>query len=227
MPAPDLSVIVPLAAGEALPHKLLETVSSAPGIVEVLLSRVGQPGDPEPDVLGEHSTTVRIVTGERGRGRQLNRAARLARGKWLWFLHADCQLDVGAVSQVLEFVHTAEAALGWCRLEFLPDGPWPTRLNACGANLRSRLLRLPYGDQGLVLPVAWFERLGGFKIDLERGEDLDLVVRAGRTGLPIRPTGATIKTSARRYRQFGWLRTTLHHQWAALILVRRAWRWRP
>ena len=36
------------------------------------------------------------------------------------------------------------------------------RLNSLGANLRSRLFSLPYGDQGFCLSKELFLRIGGF-----------------------------------------------------------------
>jgi hypothetical protein len=86
---------------------------------------------------------------------------------------------------------------------------------------------MPYGDQGLCVPAAAFARLGGFREDLERGEDLDFVVRARRAGLAVRPMGTGLETSARRYRDRGWLKTTLEHQIAAIRLIRGAKRNRP
>jgi GT2 family glycosyltransferase len=130
-----------------------------------------------------------------------------------------CADTVDAVSR---FASETEAAIGYCRLRFGGDGPWLAGLNALGANLRSRLLKQPYGDQGLCMPKEAFDRLEGFREDLRRGEDLDFIVRAGMAGIPVRPVGATITTSARRYREQGWLRTTWRHQLAAVRLIRNA-----
>ncbi|MGY6630807.1 MAG: hypothetical protein ACXIUL_07360 [Wenzhouxiangella sp.] len=167
--------------------------------------------------------SIEAVKGSAGRGRQMNRAAALAASDdWLWFLHADSRCEPEVLSSALALAAQSTACLGWFSLAFDSDGPALTRLNAMGANLRSRWLGLPYGDQGLILPKPWFDRLGGFREDLERGEDLDLVVRAKRAGLTLRGLAGRITTSARRYADQGWLATTLKHQRAAWRLVRDA-----
>lgn len=215
MQAPTLSVIVPVGPYEESWRELIDQLPPDRSSVEVIVSAS------RPKPKGADSGLV-WLSGKPGRGRQLNRAAEQARGRWLWFVHTDCRLSDGALHSVLAFVRRNEPALGYCKLRYLEDGPWLVRFNAVGANLRSRLLQLPYGDQALCIPTRWLDRLGGFREDLERGEDLDLVVRARQAGLPIRPIHATVFTSARRYRQYGWLHTTWSHQLAAWRLVRNA-----
>lgn len=210
---PTLSIVIPLAPAETGWRGLVETLAAdAP---ELILSAAGAE---EPDLPAR----VTWLGGPAGRARQLNRGAAAAGGDWLWFLHADSRLSPPAVRHVLDFIAQSPPAIGYCRLRFDRDGPAATRLNAAGANLRSRLLGLPYGDQGLCLPRAEFHRLGGFDAALERGEDLDLVVRARAAGLRMKPMGLTLTTSARRYRENGWWTTTWHHQLAAWRLVRNA-----
>ena len=209
-----LSVVIPLGPGDQA-NLLAGQLKRHPCVGEVILSTTA----PAPH---NHSHCTRWISGSAGRGAQLNRGAANANGPWLWFIHADSQLSDAAIRAVGEFTTRADAAIGYCRLRFIDDGPWLVRLNACGANLRSRLFRQPYGDQGLCMPANVFNRLGGFREDLERGEDLDFIFRAHLAGIPIRCTGATILTSARRYREHGWLRTTWRHQIAAARLIRNA-----
>ncbi len=190
-------------------------LSSAPSGWQRIATAVG----PRPAGL---SPDIDWVAGPAGRGRQLNHGVACSQSNWLWFIHADCRLLPGVIEAVSEFIEKGQEALGWLRLRFAADGPALTRLNALGAYLRSRYLKLPYGDQGLLIPRRWFDNHGGFDETLRRGEDLDLVVRLRQAGLPIRPIGATVETSARRYREIGWLATTLAHQRAAWQLARRA-----
>jgi hypothetical protein len=210
-----LSIIIPVGPGEPAPENLLANLQQVPGEIEILIATAGSvPWTvPEP---------VRQIECAQGRGRQQNAAARQATGHHLWFVHSDCSIAATAAEKIKGFLDRHDAALGYCSLQFADDGPALTRLNAVGANLRSRWFGLPYGDQGLCLPRDCFERLGGFREDLNRGEDLDLVVRAKLTGLPVRPMGIDIQTSARRYREQGWLKTTIKHQVAAVALIRQA-----
>lgn len=210
-----LSLLIPIGPGETAWKGLLEQLPVDHPDLEIIVSATEPlPPDVRPGAIWH--------VGPPGRGKQLNRSVEQAAGDWLWFLHADCRLHPSTLDAVLAFTRREESALGYCDLRFLNDGPWLTHFNALGANLRSRLFGLPYGDQGLCLPKAWFKRLGGFVEDLERGEDLDFVVRARKAGLPVRPIGTPLYTSARRYREAGWLRTTWRHQVAAWRLVRGA-----
>jgi hypothetical protein len=78
------------------------------------------------------------------------------------------------------------------------------------ANLRSRLLQLPYGDQGLFLRAELFRSLGGFA-ELPLLEDLELVRRLRRQGRIVTAPLAVL-TSARRWESLGVIRATLLNQ---------------
>ncbi len=160
-----------------------------------------------------------------GRARQQNAGAAGSSRQWLWFLHADSRPDAEVFAALRGFLVRDEAALGWFRLRFDAHGSAALhrrmRINAAGANWRSRRLGLPFGDQGLVLPTAIFERLDGFDTTLPYGEDFALVWRARRSGLTLRELSATLCTSARKYADRGWLRTTARH---LRLTVALAWR---
>ena len=69
---------------------------------------------------------------------------------------------------------------GAFRLRISGSHPW-LRLVSHMANLRSRLLRLPYGDQALFMRRTAYFRVGGFR-GLPLMEDVDLVRRLNRMG---------------------------------------------
>jgi GT2 family glycosyltransferase len=158
----------------------------------------------------------------RGRARQMNAGARATRGEWLWFLHADTGLDEpqAAVAALQAALRRDPGALGYFDLRFAGDGPAATAVNALGARIRSHWLGLPFGDQGLFMARATFDRLGGFDESLRAAEDHALVWRARRAGVPLRAAGASLTTSARRYAEQGWARTTLRHLW---LTAQQAW----
>lgn len=217
MAAPELSLIIPCGPLETTAPRIVTAGLELPESWERILSL-----GPVPNITAPPDWE--LILGQAGRGAQLNRAAGRASGEWLWFVHADSLPDEEALRGVGEFIlangpEACSGRLGYCRLEFEKDGPPATAMNAIGANWRSRLFGLPYGDQGLCLRKRDFAALGGFREDLERGEDLDFVVRARSAGFRIQRIDGTLLTSARRYRQNGWLRTTVGHQMAAIRLV--------
>ena len=73
---------------------------------------------------------------------------------------------------------------------------------------RSRVLALPYGDQGLLIARSLYDAVGGFA-PLPLMEDVNLVRRLGRRRLGR--IGARCLASARRYRQDGYLRRPLRN----------------
>ncbi|WP_310820722.1 hypothetical protein [Stratiformator vulcanicus] len=151
-----------------------------------------------------------IVTSP-GRAVQQNAAAASSHSTFLLFLHADARLSDDGFERLLQCLRSDRAAVWYFHLKFAADGPSANRLNAAGANFRSRWLGLPFGDQGLCLSRKSFEQLGRFDETAPYGEDHLLVWSAHRAALPVRAVPSTIETSARRYQDQGWLRTTTRH----------------
>lgn len=147
-----------------------------------------------------------IVRAEPGRGGQLRAGAEAARFSWLLFLHADTVLEAGWEREVATFVERvdigqrppAAAAFRFALddLGFLP------RMIETGVSLRCTLMRLPYGDQGLLIPRQLYDQIGGFK-EMPLMEDVDMVRRLGRSRTLILRTRAV--TSAIRYKRDGYV----------------------
>ena len=78
------------------------------------------------------------------------------------------------------------------------------------ANFRSKVFHMPYGDQGIFLRGEVFRALGGFP-DVVLMEDFVLIRRLRKRGkVTIAPVA--VKTSPRRWRKLGILKTTLVNQ---------------
>ena len=215
-----ISIVIPVGPGDATwPELLAQLAPQLQAETEVLVAAT----TPEPpEFIALKPATVaeerwRWLVGPPGRAAQQNHGAAMASRRFLWFLHADSRLGPDAVAALSQRLSADPAALWYFDLRFLPDGPRLMWLNAIGAQLRSRLLGMPFGDQGLALSRETFHRLGEFRTDLRYGEDHLLVRAARRSGLRPRPVGAVLHTSARKYRQQGWLGTTVTHFW-------RTWR---
>ena len=147
-----------------------------------------------------------VITSSRGRGIQLDAGARIARGKWLVFLHADTRLERGWAEALRSL--PGDVVGGAFRFALEPPRP-AYRLLEVGVALRCRLFRLPYGDQGLFARREVYARIGGFR-PLPLMEDVDLarrLARAGRLAFP-RPRAFT---SARRFERRGVVATSLRN----------------
>lgn len=220
-----LSVIVPVGPGDAAWRGLLPALTALPTATQLRLvaCRGEDVSQLELDAARSLPDDRAWLIAPRGRARQMNAGATATRGDLLWFLHADTRFDdpAHAVAAVLASAAAQPGALGFLDLRFAGDGPAATTINAAGAWIRSRWLRMPFGDQGLFLARATFERLGGFDESLPAAEDHALVWAARRAGVPLRAAGASITTSARRYAEHGWARTTWRH---LRLTAAQAWR---
>ena len=196
-----ISVVIPTLNEAAC---IRQAIASAQGTdVEVI---VADGGSGDATVPLAEAAGARVIVAHGGRAAQQNAAVEASRGEALLFLHADTRLPSGWAAEVRAILAKPGVALGALRLAI--DGATPgERLVAAGANLRSRWLGLPYGDQGLFLRRAMFRQLGGFRA-LPIMEDWDLAKRARRHGRVVLAEGAVL-TSSRRWRQLGPLRTTL------------------
>lgn len=141
------------------------------------------------------------LEGPPGRGGQMRRGADAAGGAWLMFLHADTWLGPGWAGAVADHMRRGEDRAGYFRLAFRAGGLAP-RVVAGWANLRSRALGLPYGDQGLVIARDLYDAVGGMP-DIVLMEDVAMARRLRRL---LRALPAEARTSAARYEAEGWLR---------------------
>ncbi|HEY1797679.1 MAG TPA: TIGR04283 family arsenosugar biosynthesis glycosyltransferase [Stellaceae bacterium] len=147
-----------------------------------------------------------VISAARGRGPQLAAGAAAAGGRWLLFVHADSRLEPGWRDAILAFAGGPDRA-GYFDLALDDPAPAARRIERVVA-WRSRALGLPYGDQGLLISRALYEAVGGYA-PIPLMEDVDLVRRIGRKRLA--PIGARITTSARRYREGGYIRRPLRN----------------
>ncbi|MEO8432442.1 MAG: TIGR04283 family arsenosugar biosynthesis glycosyltransferase [Acidobacteriota bacterium] len=217
-----ISVIIPLRDEKADAASRFADVARDPD-AEILVADGGN----EPATLEAfRKIGARILTGEGTRGARLAQAAGRARGDVLLFLHSDSRLPPGALEAVRKAAARGASAGAFSLAYEGADAR--LRWIAAGANLRSRLFGLPFGDQGLFVDRELYASVGGFR-DLPICDDLDLVRRVSRvTRIRILPERTV--TSPRRYRERGPLRQVLRSWlvqigWFAGVSPERLERW--
>ncbi len=188
-----LSIVIPtLDAARHLPGCLKRIDRSA----EIIIV---DGGSRDETVAIAEAAGVRLIVAPKGRGSQLKAGGEAATGDWLLFLHADTRLATGW-RQAAQ-AHMERSARAACFRFRLDDPAWQARVIERGVALRIRMIGLPYGDQGLLVPRRLYHRIGGYRA-LPLMEDVDLARRIGR----IRVLDADAVTSAERWRRNGWFR---------------------
>lgn len=200
---PDLSIVIPaLNAAAALPRTLRALDAPGPDRNREVLVVDGGSSDRTAAVAEEHG--ARVVESAPGRGIQLAEGARQARGRWLLFLHADTIPEAGWADAVFGYCDRPANRERAAAFRFaLDDTARAARRLEAAVAWRTTVLGLPYGDQGLLISRAFYDRLGGFR-PLPLMEDVDIVRRIGRRRLDMLDVAAV--TSAVRYRRSGYLR---------------------
>ena len=159
-------------------------------------------GAPEGDTTGAiGDAEVITATSEKGRARQMNKGAEVATGDIFLFLHADTALPEGAFGMIREALDDGELAGGAFGLRFDSER-LSMRLISWTAGMRSRMTRVPYGDQAIFLRRKYFKEMGGYE-DIPLMEDVELMRRIRRSGGRIIILGASAVTSARKYLRDG------------------------
>ncbi len=222
-----LTVIVPTLTGPDVLEPWLAGIRKILWPGDRILVVQGSDGPPSRAPSLRPDDPVRWIVSEKGRGIQLNRGAREAEGNVLWFLHDDCRPPTHAAFHVRKIAADESAALGCFRLRFEPSDHALDGV-ARWANLRTRLFRLPYGDQGLFCRSDTFRAAGGFQRPYLM-EDVDFV-RACRSLGRLLILDETLATSPTRYRRRGVLRASLQNHLTLLLHLcgtsnERLYRW--
>jgi|WetSurSiteA1Bulk_404760.scaffolds.fasta_scaffold00190_19 rSAM/selenodomain-associated transferase 2 len=178
---------------------------------------------------GSYDNTVELATAYadkiaasgQGRARQMNHGASQAIGEILLFLHVDTDLPEHALTLIEQNLSTRQV---WGRFniqlcaEFLVSTrrvrmPWQRtqqlmfNIIAFMMNWRSRLTGIATGDQTIFVTKTAFNNVGGFP-EISLMEDIALSRALKKLSPPVCLT-AKVKSSARRWQQYGIFKTIL------------------
>jgi rSAM/selenodomain-associated transferase 2 len=147
---------------------------------------------------------VQLFGAPRGRARQMNHGAALARGDILLFLHADTRLPQSALDDIRDAMRNPKVAGG--HFDVALDGAgWMLRAVGTMISLRSRLSRVATGDQAIFVRREVFAKLGGYP-EIPLMEDIALSRALKRAG-QVACLKSRVVTSARRWQKDGVWRT--------------------
>ena len=199
----SLSIIIPALNEE---EHLVATLAAIPAGLEVIVVDGGS-GDASQEIAQKSGATL-LVSGP-GRAKQMNLGAQQAKGDVLLFLHADTILPENFQEEVKSCLNKDRAVAGAFRLQ-LTGSKKGLGLISWGANMRSRLFQLPYGDQAFFMGRKVFTELGGFPEEALM-EDF-MLVRALRKKGKIVLAEKYVQSSGRKWQEQGLIRTTLINQ---------------
>jgi rSAM/selenodomain-associated transferase 2 len=208
VPRKTFSIIIPVLHEAAVINDLLAHLRQLEdaGQSEIIVVD----GSPVRDTLQVIAgSSVLRLTSPPGRARQMNTGAARATGNILIFLHADTRLPANALPLIKRAMAASACWGGAFNLGF-SSGEWVYRVIARIASLRSRLTRIPYGDQALFISRAAFRRLGGYPL-IPIMEDVALMRLIKKEGGRITIIPQAVATSPRRWESEGIIFTTLRN----------------
>ena len=152
---------------------------------------------------------ARVISSRPSRGGQLNAGASEATGDLLLFLHADTILPDNFLSLIRQQMTSPEVVGGSFALKIQPSTPL-LRYIERNVTWRTKLFRLPYGDQAIFVRASLFRLMGGY-VDIPLMEDVEFIRRLRKRGrLAFIPV--PVITSSRRYSKTGALRAILKNK---------------
>ena len=187
-----ISVIVPTLDEAARLPTLLQTVADEPEAHEVIVVDGGS----RDQTTSLAAAGARLLVVPAGRGAQLAAGAAAARGDTLLFLHADSRFPAGGLAAVTQALREPTVLGDNFRLHFDGGDGFSRWLDGFYAWLRAR--GLYYGDSGIFVRRAVYERLGGIR-PIPLMEDYDFVRRLEAAGGTVCIDAPALVTSARRF----------------------------
>jgi rSAM/selenodomain-associated transferase 2 len=203
-----VSIIIPVLHEQRIINDCLRhlTTLQNPSPYEVIVVD-GSPAHETLDAIQENGV-IRLPSAS-GRGQQMNTGAAAAKGDILLFLHADTSLPPNALRRIEEVLRDERLVGGAFNHSIDSPRPIYTMVSRL-IFLRSRLTRIPFGDQAIFLRKRYFDKIHGYK-ELPLMEDLDLMRRIKRDGGKIILLRERIKTSPRRWEREGVVRCTVRN----------------
>ncbi len=210
MDSQKISVIIITLNEELMLEGLLQKMSCLEN-VEIVISDGGST-DKTYEIAKMY--TDKVVISEKGRGKQLNCGAKYATGDIFLFLHADSTLPENFPEKIIKTLERPGIVGGAFDFE-IDSNKIGCKIISKVASLRSRFLKMPYGDQGIFVKREVFERLHGFS-DIPLMEDVDFFRRLRKVG-KITVMKDKIKASARLWERKGLVKATLRN-WTFVTL---------
>lgn len=172
-----ISIIIPCfnSAGRIMPTLACLVQPMVDGLIKNVVFADGGSTDIIAEIADEVGAD--FISTPKGRGLQCKIGVIYTKGEWLLFLHDDSLLAEGWDAEVSAFINDEANANKAAYFKFALDSrSVKAKVVAWGANVRSKIFGLPYGDQGLLISRKLYEEIGGFG-SMPLMEDVDMITR--------------------------------------------------
>jgi rSAM/selenodomain-associated transferase 2 len=167
-------------------------------------------GAQEKDTLKAiHNSNAIRMSSEKGRAKQMNAGASIAKGEILIFLHADTELPIHALKNIRSLIERREYVGGAFDLGIKSD-KFFFKVIGTLSSFRSRLNKIPFGDQAIFIRRGYFNQIGGYQ-EIPLMEDVELMRRIKKSGNKIWIFYDRAMTSPRRWEKEGVIYCTLRN----------------
>jgi len=149
-----------------------------------------------------------VVCSVAGRAKQMNAGAAVAKGDYLWFLHADSQFVENPIPLLLT------NASPWLRFKIKLDGTTKAfRMIESMMNWRTCITGIVTGDHAMLIKKSLFNKVGGFD-DIALMEDIELSKKL--KGVVLECSNHIVVTSSRKWQKNGITKTIFLMWWLRL-----------
>jgi rSAM/selenodomain-associated transferase 2 len=212
-PTPQVSIVIPTRNDAEALARTLDHLHQLPDMdaAEVIVAAAGDREGTERAVAGRAQL---LWPDGSTRAILMNAGAARARGKVLFFLHADSFPPIQALELTRQALSDPSVGGGAFEHQFV-EPVWSLRVINWINRMRYRLTQNFYGDQGVFVRADVFHQMGGYR-DLRLMEDLDFSQRLRRVRRTVL-VRAPLRTSGRRFLTRGPWRTFLFIVWLLLL----------
>jgi rSAM/selenodomain-associated transferase 2 len=208
-----ISIIIPTINEASNLPLLLSDLSSIQKEGEIIIVDSGSE-DKTIDIANIYGAKV-IISKERNRGLQLDIGAKNSKGEWLIFLHADTRLTHDWFKKINSFLKGNKNIIYYFEFK-INHKKIIYRLLEILVNIRSKIFKQPYGDQGLIIHRTIYFKNNGFR-NIPLMEDVDFLMRLNQKK-DLKQLNFPIFISSRK-----WERTNIFLQAIKNWHFRRRW----
>ena len=191
---PKISIIIPTINESNNLPLLLSDLSNIIKEGETLIVDGGSQ-DKTIDIANIYGAKV-FKSKERNRGYQLNMGAKNSKGDWLVFLHADSRLTHDWFTKIKSVLPGNKNYIYYFKFK-INEKKIIFRILEILVNFRSKYLKQPYGDQGLIIHRSIYFKNNGFK-EIPLMEDVDFLSRLNNKK-DLKQLNLPIFTSSRKW----------------------------